>query len=71
MRVLLIFLLGIGILVGAIILNVIASSLGLVSWYEFIKNPSSANILSYVWLFVIYPLGLGIISYFVAKLLNL
>ena len=71
MKIIYIFLLGILILVGAIMLNIFANRTGLLSWFEFLKNPSKANIFSYIWLFVIYPLGLGIISYFAIKLLNL
>jgi len=71
MKILYIFLLGIGILLGAIILNLIASIIGLTTWYDFLKNPGKANIISYVWLFVFYPLGLGVIAYFAFKLLNI
>ncbi|PIS04546.1 MAG: hypothetical protein COT81_05880 [Candidatus Buchananbacteria bacterium CG10_big_fil_rev_8_21_14_0_10_42_9] len=71
MKVVLIFLLGVAILIGAIILNVLASYSGLLSWFEFLKNPQKAGVASYVWLFIIYPLGLGLIAYFAYKLLNL
>ena len=71
MKLLSIFLLGIGILLVAIVLNVIASRIGLLSWFEFIKNPSEATPLSYVWLFVVYPLGLGFTAYLLSKFLNL
>jgi len=71
MRVFSIFILGLGILGGAILLNWLASRLGLMSWYEFIKTPSGASPLSYIWLFVVYPLGLGTLGYFIAKVLNL
>jgi hypothetical protein len=71
MKILYIFLLGIIILIGAIILNIFASRVGLPNWFEFLKNSGKANTLSYVWLFVIYPFGLGIIAYFAAKLLHL
>lgn len=71
MKILFIFLLGVGILVGAIILNYLASLLGITTWYEFLKDPKKASILSYIWLFVIYPLGLGLIGYGMVKLLNL
>lgn len=71
MKIIYIFLLGSGILAGAIILNLIAARIGLISWFEFLKNPGKANIISYVWLFVFYPLGLGLIAYFANKLLNI
>jgi len=71
MKIILIFLLGLGILIGAIILNTLASKLSLTSWFEFLKNPTRANSWSYIWLFLIYPFGLGIIAYFIAKLIKL
>lgn len=71
MKILYIFLVGIIILVGAIILNVFASRVGLLSWFEFLKNPEKAKALSYIWLFVIYPFGLGVIAYFATKLLHI
>lgn len=71
MKILLIFILGIGILIGAIVLNVIASRFGIMSWFEFFKAPGQAGALSYIWLFILYPLGLGVVAYFVYKFLNL
>ncbi len=71
MRILYTFLLGIIILIGAILLNVLASRVGLLSWFEFLKNPDNAGILSYIWLFVLYPLGLGVIAYFASRLLHI
>lgn len=71
MKFLLIFLLGVGVLIGAIVLNILSSRLGFTNWYEFFRNPGSADMLSYLWLFVLYPLGLGIIAYGVSRLLNL
>ena len=70
MKIYSIFLLGLGILVGAIVLNILASRMGLTSWFEFLKNPKELNMFSYIWLFFIYPLGLGATAYFVTKLLN-
>jgi hypothetical protein len=66
-----VFLLGCGVLVGALLLNVVASALGLMSWYDFVKDPGQATAVSYVWLFVVYPLGLGVVAYYSAKLLGL
>jgi len=71
MKIISIFLFGIGILIGAIILNALASRLGLISWFEFVKNPSGTNIASYIWLFVGYPLGLGTIAYLLNKFISL
>lgn len=70
MKIIYIFLLGIIILVGAIILNILASQFDLLSWFEFLKNPDKAGTLSYIWLFILYPLGLGVIAYFATKTLN-
>lgn len=71
MKLLLLFLLGLGILSGAILLNVIASTFGLLSWFEFLKDPKAADSFSYVWLFILYPFGLGTIAFYLKKFLNL
>ena len=71
MKIIYIFLVGIIILLGAIILNALAPRLGLLTWYEFLKNPSQADTLSYLWLFILYPLGLGMIAYFITRIFNL
>ena len=71
MNVLFIFLLGLVILVGAIALNGIGSMLGLPSWYEFIQKPSSVSLLSYGWLFIVYPFGLGMLAFWGARLFGL
>ena len=65
-----IFLLGIAILIGAILLNIFASFVGFLNWYDFLKEPGRANLSSYIWLFILYPLGLGFVAYFVAKVLK-
>jgi hypothetical protein len=71
MKIIFIFLLGLGILAGAIALNIFASRIGFMSWFEFFKDPSKADSLSYIWLIILYPLGLGIVAYFVAKILDI
>ena len=71
MKIFFIFLLGLGILGGAIALNVFASRIGLMSWFEFIKEPGKADLFSYIWLLVVYPLGLGLVAYLAVKMLNL
>jgi hypothetical protein len=65
-----IFLLGAGVLACALGLNLLASALGLMSWYDFLKNPGAASALSYLWLFVLYPFGLGAAAYGVGKALG-
>lgn len=67
---LLIFILGCGVLLGAIVLNVVAAQFSLTSWYEFVKKPSGTSLVSYIWLFLIYPLGLGLVAYFLMKALH-
>ncbi|MBD3327702.1 hypothetical protein GF340_00175 [Candidatus Peregrinibacteria bacterium] len=66
-QLLLIFLHGIIILIGAIILNLIAKQIGFVVWHDFLKTPDKAGAISYLWLFLIYPLGIGAIAYFTSK----
>ncbi len=71
MTYLLIFILGVAILTGALLLNVVAGSFGLMSWYDFLKNPGNAELASLLWLFMGYPAGLGILGYWSYRLLNL
>lgn len=62
-----IFLLGLAILVGALALNFLATKLGLVTWYDYVKKIQTPNSISYIWLFFIYPLLLGLIAYVVGR----
>ena len=60
-----IYIIGITILLVAIIANGVAKYLGFLTWYDFIESfseQSSKNfsILNYLWLFIIYPLILGL-----------
>ena len=63
-----IYVIGVCILIIAIIANGIAIKLGLKTWYDFLglltENGfavfKSLSLLDYVWLFVLYPLCLGI-----------
>lgn len=71
LKIILVFLLGLIILLGAIILNIFASKVGLIGWYEFLKNPGNTDIPSYLWLFIAYPLALGVIAYYAYKFLHL
>lgn len=64
-----IFITGLGVLAGAIALNYIAGLLGLTSWYTFLQKPKDTTLVSYLWLFVIYPLGLGALAYLFVKIL--
>lgn len=72
-----IFLIGIIILIGAIIVNVIASILGLETWFSFInliKNEGlkgafkEITLISSIYLFLIYPFILGILGWLGSKL---
>lgn len=66
-----IFLLGLIILISAIALNFIVSKLGITGWYEFLLNygKQDISILSYLWLFLVYPLALGLTAYLSYRLL--
>jgi len=63
-----IYIIGIAILVIAIVANGLIVKLGLRSWYDFIdilsKNGTSAlskiSVIEYLWLFIGYPLVLGL-----------
>jgi hypothetical protein len=74
-----IFALGLAILIGAIIINAIATITGLTTWYAFINNIRQTGLLkaivnekiiSLIFLFLIYPLLLGTIGYYMTKLLT-
>jgi hypothetical protein len=68
MIVLKLFLMGIVLLIGAIVLNAIATKLSIKTWYDFIQDPGGTNVVSYLWLFVIYPLCLGLLAFAGQKL---
>lgn len=61
-------LVGYAVLVGAILLNWFAAKLHLISWYEYLQKSKKPNSFSLVWLFVIYPLSLGLIAVTVVNL---
>ena len=62
------YIIGLAILVIAIIANAIIVKLEIKSWYDFIElltqNNSSAfkmlSLIDYIWLFIGYPIALGI-----------
>lgn len=62
-----IYFVGICVLVAAIFLNYIAPKIGLMTWYVFFSNYDQVGIISYIWLFIIYPFSLGIVAYIVSK----
>lgn len=65
-----IFIAGLIILVGAVLANFLAGLLGVTSWYDFLKKPKSAGFLDYLWLFIVYPLLLGLLAYLASLLFN-
>jgi hypothetical protein len=70
MIVLKILVAGVIILLGALLLNVIATQLSLTTWYDFLKDPRKANTVSLLWLFLIYPFGLGLLTLLATRLLK-
>jgi hypothetical protein len=64
-----IFIAGVGLLLGAIVLNGIAKFLGLPTWYDFFAKPQ-LTLISFFWLFIMYPLGLGGLVFILSKLFN-
>ena len=64
------YIIGILILLGAILANIIASKLNLKSWYDlFLGVSESSNywshirIIDSIWLILVYPLNLGFSAY--------
>jgi len=66
------FLIGIIILVGAILINALASLFNLVTWYTFLSTLArdglrqglkNTPILSLIFLFLLYPFSLGCLAY--------
>lgn len=62
-----VYCIGIGVLVVAIAANTLASFSNLATWYDFIEN-RTINILDIVWLFIVYPLILGLGATWSAKI---
>jgi len=74
------YLIGVGILVTAIIANILAGKMGLKSWYDFLTSLNARHGfaglrgLDLAWLFVVYPLTLGLgyrLGVFLFQKLNL
>lgn len=66
-----IYLIGVVILVTAILLNAVATKLRIMTWYGFVKKPTSARPLDYLWLFLLYPGLLGAAVYGILIILNI
>lgn len=54
---------GWALLLGALVVNGLAKWVGLPNWYEFLGKPRGHSWYEYAWLFVGYPLALGLIVY--------
>lgn len=65
------YIIGVAILVAALFLNAFATRLGIVTWYDFVKKPSTARWFDYVWLFILYPALLGVSAHGASIVLNL
>lgn len=72
-----IFAVGWGILVVAVLINFAANKLGIIGWYEFLNNVGktgftkafeSAGPASLIFLFILYPFFLGLISYLILRI---
>lgn len=73
-----IYLIGLAILIGGIIINVFANFIKLTTWYLFlekvnkyglIRTLKKESFISIIFLFIIYPLLLGLIGYYFGGLL--
>lgn len=71
-----IFIAGWIILIAAIVMNVIAMQLGVTTWYPFLNDVSKmgfvkafggTSLISKLFLFVIYPLGLGLSAFLILR----
>jgi len=70
------YVIGLAILITAILANFLAAKLGLLSWYDFLNHLSAkgsdgfkeARFIDYLWLFLLYPLALGLGYWFGLKL---
>ena len=80
MQVLKMYLSGIVVLVGAILINSLAGLIGLPIWYDFLKSAGeqgfltalrSLTMLQLLFLFVLYPAGLGLLVMAAARLFRL
>ena len=70
------FLSGIVILIGAIIVNIVAKRLDMKTWFDFLESIaqkglgsalSQLNVASVFYLFLIYPLALGFLVWLCVK----
>ena len=69
-----IYVIGISILIVAIIANFFAKIIGISTWYDFLNSfsdttTSNFKFIDYLWLFLIYPIILGL-GYFLGELIS-
>jgi hypothetical protein len=64
MQILKAFIAGVAILIGAIVINGFAMHFKITTWYDYLKSKKKKklNLLSILFLFIIYPLLLGAIA---------
>ena len=70
-----IFIVGTGILVAAIIINLSANAIGMTTWYSFLNDISENGFINTVesqglhliFLIIIYPLVLGAVAYYLIR----
>jgi hypothetical protein len=63
------FIVGYIVLGIAILINILASKVGLGTWYDLIKSPKDVSVVTILWLVWLYPLTLGVSSYFAVTLI--
>jgi hypothetical protein len=51
---------GLVIFIVALLMNILATFLQWESWYTFLQNPKTLSLDNYLFLFIVYPLGLGL-----------
>jgi|TARA_B100001093_G_scaffold508406_1_gene570570 hypothetical protein len=74
-----IYFCGLCVLIIAIIVNVLVKKIGVLTWYDFVtifldngfQSLIQVGLLSFCWLFIVYPLTLGLTYFLADKLYNL
>lgn len=61
---------GWAVLIVAILLNIGAKAIKIKTWYEFISGERELNVVTFLWLFVLYPIALGLAAYLSLKLID-
>ena len=73
-----IYLLGVFILVGAILINIFLNYLNIESWHGFLKDYSERGVetfkelrvIDFIFMFLVYPSLLGVVCYYCWKVLT-